>query len=331
MTLQKTNLTMIKKSILSFFLSFFFYGIFAQDKTIDTLYEKDTDYIRTYLNRITARTFFVNTSNSFVINSRFDDQRFELTPNKQDRIGAAISFRFMSFSYSFSPNFLSENKDNEQSRLFNLDFRFYLGNWMQTFDVLSQRGFYISDGIIEPYFPDIRTVKIGGSTAYIFNENFSFRAIATQDEQQLKSAGSFIPHVYYFYTKYRIKSGDIDDKLHSYDLAFAPAYIYNFVPFENFLFSLGASAGIGLNHSISSDETLTSFLTELNFRSAITYTISNFYFGGHYSYLILNHNTDRSSYVKDHIPYLQLFIGYRFKASKKWIKFADSLEEKVGI
>lgn len=321
----------MKKNALSFFCLLCLFSLTAQEKTIDTLYEKETDFIRTYLNRVTARTFFVNTSNSFVISSRFDDQRFELTPNKQDRIGAAVSFRFMSFSYSFSPNFISENRDNENSRLFNLDFRFYLGKWMQTFDVVSQKGFYLSNGTIEPYFPDIRTVKIGGSTSYIFNENFSFRAIATQDEQQLKSAGSFIPRVYYFYTKYRIQSGEIDDKMHSYDLAFAPAYMYNFVPFQNFLFSLGASAGIGLNHSISSDETLTSFLTELNFRSAITYNISNFYFGGHYSYLILNHNTDRSSYVKDHIPYLQVFIGYRFKAPKKWVQFADSLEEKVGI
>ena len=322
---------MIKKSILPFLIFFCFCSIFAQEKSIDSTYEKDSDFIRTYLNRITARTFFVNTSNSFVINSRFDEEKFELTPNKQDRVGASVSFRFVTLSYSISPNFLSENADNEDSRLFNLDLRFYFGKWMQTFDVFSQKGFYIGYGNIKPYFPDIRTVKIGGSTSYIFNENFSFRAIATQDEQQLKSAGSFIPRVYYFYTKYRIQSGNIDDKLHSYDLAFAPAYFYNFVPFENFLLSVGASAGIGLNHSISSDETLTSFLTELNFRSAVTYNISNFYFGGHYSYLILNHNTDRYSYVKDHIPYLQLFIGYRFRAPKQWVKLADSLEEKVGI
>ena len=303
----------------------------AQEVTIDTLYEEDTEYIRTFVNRITGRLLYVNISNSFIVNSRFDDQRFELTPNKQNRIGASVSFRFATISYSFSPNFLSENQDNEDSRMFNLNFRTYFGKWMQTLDIFSEKGFYLSDGTLEGYFPDIRTIKIGGSTSYIFNENFSFRAIATQDQQQLKSAGSFIPRVYYYYTKYRIQSEDVDDKMHSFDLAFAPAYFYNFVPFENLMFSLGASAGIGLNYSKSDDETLTSILTELNFRSALTYNISNFYFGGHYSYLILNHNTDRSTYVNDHIPFLQFFIGYRFKAPKKWIKFADGLEEKVGF
>ena len=304
---------------------------YAQEAVSDSLYEKDTEYIKSYLNRIAARAFYVNTSNSFVVNSRLDDQRYELTPNKQNRIGASASFRFISLSYSFTPDFLAENEDNEDSRLFNLNLRTYFGQWMQTLDVFSEKGFYLSDGAIKPYFPDIRTLKIGGSTAYIFNKNFSFRAIATQDETQLKSAGSFIPRVYYFYTKYRIKSGDIDDKMHSYDFALAPGYFYNLVPIKDLMISAGVSAGIGFNYSTSKDETLTSLLTELNFRGVVSYNISNFYLGSHYSYLILNHNTDRSSYVNDHIPFFQIFVGYRFKAPKSWVTFFDSVEDKIGL
>ncbi|MCB0432709.1 MAG: DUF4421 family protein, partial [Mangrovimonas sp.] len=90
-------------------------------------------------------------------------------------------------------------------------------------------------------------------------------------------------------------------------------------------------AGIGFNYSTSKDETLTSLLTELNFRGVVSYNISNFYLGSHYSYLILNHNTDRSSYVNDHIPFFQIFVGYRFKAPKSWVTFFDSVEDKIGL
>lgn len=323
--------TMPRLLLFIFIFSISSSSFYAQEIIADSIYEKQTDYIKSYLNRISARVFYVNTSNSFIINSRFDDQRFELTPNKQDRIGASVSFRFASLSYSFTPGFLSENKDNEDSRLFSLNLRTYFGKWMQTLSIFSEKGFYLSNGMINPYFPDIRTLKIGGSTSYLFNKNFSFRSIITQDEEQLKSAGSFIPGVYYFYTKYRIRSGDIEDKMHSCDFALAPGYFYNLVLAKDLLISAGASTGIGINYTTSEDDTLFSLLTELNFRGAITYNISNFYLGSHYSYLILNHNTDRSSYVNDHIPFFQIFIGYRFKAPKNWVEFADKLEAKIGL
>lgn len=312
----------------------------AQETLNDTLYEKNTEYIKTYLNRITGRVFYVNTSNSYVVNGRQEDLKFKLDPNKQDRIGASASFRFISLSYSFSPDFLSENKDNRDSKLFNLNLRTYFGKWMQTFDVFSEKGFYVEFLNTSSYLPRFRSFKIGGSTSYIFNENFSFRAIASQDEKQLKSAGSLIPSVTYYYTKLDIRSDDdiTDQSLHTYDIAFTPSYCYNFVPTKNLFLSLGASAGIGLNYSknvdtngIEEDENLTSLLTEFSFFGTVTYDIDNFYLGSHYSYLILNHNTDRSSYVNDHIPFLQIFVGYRFKAPKSWIEFADKLQDKVGM
>ena len=98
--------------------------------------------------------------------------------------------------------------------------------------------------------------------------------------------GSFIPSLVYYYTKLNIRTDNnsIDEVLNSYDFVFAPSYYYNFVPTKDLFLSVGISAGIGLNHSknedlngIQKDESLTSLVTELNFRGSFTYDVSDFY------------------------------------------------------
>ena len=305
----------------------------AQFKSDSTVYDVKTEYIESFPNRLTTRLFYINTYNSLTIKSRNVNQTFNLEPNKQNRIGASVAFRSLNISYSFAPNLLAENLDNDNSKLFNLNLRTYFGKWMQTLDIYYEKGFYITDDAMEFYLPRTKSFKIGGGTSYIWNDNFSFRAIVTQDEKQLKSAGSFIPRIVYFYTKYDIRSADdtVDEDYYSFDLAFAPSYYYNLIPSKNLLISAGFSAGLGVNYTTSKFESLTSLLTEINFRGSITYDVSNLYFGSHYSYLIINHNFDRSTYVKDNIPYFEVFVGYRFKAPKKFIKTADTINEKIKI
>jgi hypothetical protein len=328
-----------KRSIVFVFLLLAISSTVLAQKEMDSIaYDEETEYIHKFPNRITVRLFYVNTSNSLVVNDRNSSLFFKLNPNKQNRIGAQMSFRAITISYSFAPDFLAENKDNDNSKLFNLSFRTFLGkHWMQTLDLYQEKGFYLENNDVNFYFPQFKSFKIGGATSYIFNENFSFRAIVNQDEKQIKSAGSFIPRIVYYYTNLNIKTENFtDEELHSFDVVFAPSYYYNFVPTKNFFLSAGVSAGIGINHSknidnnkIQEDESLTSLVTELNFRGSMTYDILNFYIGAHYNYLILNHNTDRSSYVNDEIPFFQIFAGYRFKAPKKLVKTADSLNDKL--
>jgi hypothetical protein len=234
-------------------------------------------------------------------------------------------------SYSFAPNFLAENEDNKNSKLFNLNLRSYFGQWMQTADLYQERGFFIEGPSSSVYLPDTKSFKIGGSTSYIFNERFSYRAIVSQDEKQLKSTGSFIPKVVYYYSEIDLIYGDIDSKLKAFDIAFAPSYAYNYIPTKNVLIAAGASVGLGFNYSESDSESLTSLLTEFSYRGSITYDKDNLYLGAHYSYLILNHNSDRNSYVKDQIPYFELFLGYRFKTPKSVIRTADKVNKALGL
>ncbi|HKJ47491.1 MAG TPA: DUF4421 family protein, partial [Christiangramia sp.] len=123
-----------------------------------------SEYIQKFPDKITGRLFYVNTSNSFELSNRNTAESISLVPNKQDKIGSKVSYRGFSLSYSFAPDFLAENKDNEGSRLFNINLRSYFGKWMQTLDIYSEKGFYVKDDLNETYLPKTKSFKIGGST-----------------------------------------------------------------------------------------------------------------------------------------------------------------------
>ena len=302
----------------------------AQDSIPEIAYAQFSEHKEVFLNRVTARLFYVNTSNSLELNDRDSDLSYKLKPNNQKRIGGSVAFRSIAISYSFTPNFLLENDD---SKFLNLNFRNFFGkHWMQLISIYNEKGFSAINDDFNIYFPDFKSFKIGGATSYILNENFSFRAITDQNEKQLKSTGSFIPRIVYFYSKFQLNTEDVsNNNLYTFDIAFAPSYYYNFVPTKNMLISAGASAGIGVNFSNTANESLTSLLTELNFRTSLTYDIENLYLGAHYNYLVLNHNSDRTTYIKDDIPYFEVFIGYRFKAPKKLVNKANVIDEKLGL
>ncbi|CDF81144.1 conserved hypothetical protein (DUF4421) [Formosa agariphila KMM 3901] len=316
------------------------YTLFAQDQQTenDTLFDNYNAYIRYYKNQVHAKIYYINTSNSISINDRDSHLNLDLNANKQSRIGGSVSFRKLTISYSFAPDFLSANKNNSGSRLYNLNLRgYHKAHWMQTFKLYSEKGFYVKIPGNKLYLPQTTSLKFGGATSYIFNKNFSYRALASQNEKQLKSAGSFIPSVSLYYTTFNLNTeGEfqyitIDKQFDSFDLSFSPSYNYNFVPNENLFISAGASFGLGLNYTASDTENITTLLTEFNFKGTITYDLKDFFIGAHYNYLILNHSTKRSYYIADSIPFFQFFVGYRFKAPQKVIETAEDINDKLNI
>ena len=303
---------------------FSFFNCYSQDSII-----ANSEYITKFSDKISTRLSLINTSNSFYVNDKQNNLKYKLEPNKQDYLGVSILFRSIELDFGFSPKFLPSNEDNENSKLFTLNFRMFHNQWMQTIDYYDQKGFYFINNDSEIDLPGVKTLKIGGSTGYIFNRNFSFRAIGFQNEWQTKSAGSFIPRIYYYYTKYTYKGQDFNEKAHSYDIALAPSYHYNFVFKDNFLFSLGGSAGIGLNHNTNlGNEDLTSVLYEASARAVLSYNSKTFIGGINYNIIVFDHHIDRISRQDDEISFLEFYIGYRFKAPKKLIDFADEFNKK---
>ena len=290
------------------------------------------EYIIRFPEKITTRVSLINTSNNFYFSGNNDGDNLKLEANNREYLGASILFRSIEIDFGFSPDFLGSNKDNDDSKLFNLNFRMFLNQWMQTIDLYSQSGFFVSLDDQKIKLPGVKTFKIGGSTSYIFNKDFSFRAIGFQNEWQAKSAGSFIPTFYYYYTRYTLEEENFNANAYTFNLAIAPSYYYNLAITKHLLVSLGGSLGVGINHSSNlGDGKITSVLYELSARSHIGYNSESFFTGINSSIIALDHKIDSNRRQTDDIPFLEFYIGYRFNAPKKWVKFADDFNTKYGL
>lgn len=299
----------------------FFYCLlsFSQDDT--------NEYVQKFPEKVTIRLGLQNTSNSFSISDATGETSF--IPNDKTYLGISFLFRSVELDFGYAPDFFSENKDNKGSKLLSLNFRMFLGKWMQTLDLYKQKGFFTStDNEIE-YIPGLKTFKIGGSTNYIFNPNFSFRAIGFQNEWQKKSAGSFIPSLTFYYTNFRDEDNPSDDE-YSYDLAIGPGYYYNWVIKKHFILSAGGTLGFGVNFTGFDEEVITSVLVQTTFRIAIGYNSERFFTGINSNLQVLSHD-EGESLVQDNINFIELYLGYRFKAPKKWIEKAAKANRTFGL
>lgn len=301
--------------------------IFSQSDSIPR-----NGYVTTFQDKITTRIGLVNTSNSFFINDESSNVRYNLKPNSREYLGFSVLFRSIELDFGFLPSFLKDNKDNGDSKLFNLNLRMFLGQWMQTLNLYSQKGFFAElDNNIELSIPGIKTLKVGGATSYIFNPNFSFRAIGFQNEWQRKSAGSFIPKLFYYYTTFEIKDSGSVENATSFDIAIAPSYHYNFVLKEHFILGLGASLGIGYNTNNLGERSINSLLFEYGGRAVLGYNSDTFFTGVNSSINFFEHKSDRSVRVDDTLTFVEFYIGYRFKAPKSFIKIADKVNKTLGL
>ncbi len=229
-------------------------------KSCICLSQTDPDYVREFPEKFTVRLGMQSTFNSFNLTDTTNNSILEVKPNDKTYLGASFLFRSIEVDLGYAPNFLAENKDNEDSRLFTLNFRMFLGKWMQTLDLYSQKGFFATDGNNTLLLPELSTLKIGGTTGYIFNNRFSFRAIGFQNEWQKKSAGSFIPRFSFYYTKINLHDESPESPTNSFDTALGPGYYYNWVIKKHFILSVGATVGFGINITSSAFTTETTSL-----------------------------------------------------------------------
>jgi len=296
-----------------------FLSCFAQEDSIRVRYFKPFD------DNVTTRISVNSTSNSFVLTDVANNKVYDIVPNDRERIDLSVSYRSIAFSFGFAPDFLATNKDNSDSKLYNLNFRAFHKQWTQSFDLYSQRGFYLETNDIKAPLPDMKTFKIGGQTSYILNKNFSFRAISAQSEWQQKSAGSLVPTLSVYYTKLRFKIQDFDETAHIYTAALSPAYFYNFVIRKNFFISLGALPGFGAEYTDSD----VSALYQMELTAALGYNSDTFFAGINSNAKYFNSNTGSDVEWGDTVSRGEIYIGYRFKPPKKLTETTEKINQKL--
>ncbi len=299
----------------------------AQTDTINNAYHKE------FRNKLAVQVFSLNTSNSFTLNYQEENTTIEVTPNQKTTLGLAVQYGIISFSLGFAPKLFAENKDNKGSRMTSFSFDMFPGKFMLHFDLYSQKGVTIQEqGGNSVYLEGFKTLKIGGNTAYFFNKNFSYSASALQNTKQLKSAGSFAPTLYYYYTEFNAKDEPLieseNDKSSFVYASVAPAYYYNWVIGNNFLVSSGVSLGGGIAITPEEEKT-SSLLISGSLMLAAGYNAERWYGGFNTNVRFFDHSEESNVQVNDAIAYASVFIGYRFDEPAFLKRKREKIEEKL--
>lgn len=304
----------------------FFVGTFLGLAQNDSL---SNPYFISYADKGVVGVYFYDSSNNFITNFEVDGEKKELNliPNGKNQMGVNLSYRYLDISIGFAPKFFHENKDNSNSKLYSLSTRLNFKKWIQSLVFINQTGFYVSDDEIEIAFPNLRTTKIGGTTSYVFNDNFSYRTITNQKEWQTKSSGSFIPNFTFFYTNFDLNNGSAGEHADLYELALSPSYFYNWIIKKRFLISSGVASGAGI--SITDGDV--SPLFEITGSFKIGYNVAAFFTYVNLNFTSFNESSNSEIRISDNFYNLRFTLGYRFNPPQKVKEVYDISTQKIGI
>lgn len=293
-------------------------------------------YMVSYSEKIIVSASYQNDSDSFILEQEIDGkmQSFDFFPNIKRKLSFGVTYKLIDISFGYTPWFMKSEANTYKASNFNFGFRFHHKNWYQSISIVKQKGFFTElkddKGL---YLPSFRSLKIGGTTSYVFNKNFSFSALFNQNEWQTKSSGSFIPSFSFYYSSLENKDDKANFNLEMYSFSLTPSYYYTWVINKKVFFAggLGVGAGIDIHNK------KTSALGQVTFNTKLGYNTTAFY-----SYLELNNtnfifNEDRTKIDETSLNAL-IAIGFRFDPPKKFKKIynksmqiLDSEEKKLKV
>lgn len=228
--------------------------------------EKQTEYAEkkgydpsfrvNYFENIILRTNLTSDVPRIEITNRITNETFDIRPAAEYQLGFSADYKWFAIGFGFTPKFLLTSKDqaeldNSKSYTASLNF-FFSDRWRQELKYSYFKGFFTED--INADFSKTELQAIEGSTYFILNPNFSFRAHYAQTERQLKSAGSFIPRLNYIFGQMRpnVASNENIDSINrilSLDLIAQIGYMHTFVIKNKWFSTVGLHPGLGYNYS----------------------------------------------------------------------------------
>ncbi len=317
-------------------------------------------FIEDHSNQLNIR---VDVSNDEVRYSMpYENDKADIRTNLKASYGIVLSYRFLSVRLGVRPT-LSESELENKGRTDRFRFRLKLlfDKWTHRLEYNYRRGFYLEntseyDNDIENpnfriQFPYLTTNILSGSSQYKFNDNYSIKAIESNTEIQLKSAGTFlagIDYALYFvkgtgHVKFEdqgIVNRDTYNEYSGFSSIFNAGYHYTFVFHKYWYANVYGDPGVGIdfhttkffntNENTSNNNTSMFFAFKTGIFAG--YNGKNIYFGGEYNY-----NVNSEKFNDDDITLLpiksnfNLFFGYRFKAPKQVRKPVEYIENKVPV
>ena len=316
-------------------------------------------FIEDYSNRLNIKFEVSNELKQYYF--PFHDNIVKLAPNLGIRYALVFNYRFLSVRLGIRSKPSSASaKDKGETDLFQLSVKLLFDKWAHSFEYVRVKGYYVkntddldpilSDGDYHVQFPDLTTNVFSGTSAYKFNDKYSIKASQSQTEIQLKSAGSFMPSIDYWFYVFNgadnlINAGgeEIDRMNYSDFTGFSTVvnagYYYTFV-LKKWYANVYAAPGIGIDifkqtfysPDGSHQQNQSDIVYSVQSGAGIGYNSDKYYFGVNYMNRFTDENRRESDFKFQTIKNsFFVFFGYRFKAPKTLSKPVDYIEKKVPI
>lgn len=286
--------------------------------------------------RINVKFSLSNNVETFAVHTEGDN--YDLYPNTKNIASLGVSYRFISFSVRFAPKFIPGNNDDDKkgkTSVAGFGTELHFPHWFQQLSYSRTKGYYLHNtpeldptwNPGQPYLqaPELVSKMFEGETGYSFNPTFSFKALTTQTERQLKSAGSFIPLLSYRYYIVDNQASGTTQKSNNFEAILGAGYYYTLVLKHSFYLSAGATPGVGLIYTKLTTRYPTgdlktnshSSIVRVNAQAALGYNGEKFFAGLYangFASSFRQQNTTAVNY-NNRLTY-QLFVGYRFNTPK---------------
>lgn len=306
--------------------------------------DERNNYIEKHQNQLAVKLAITNNTEALEIHQQ--NLQYRLQQNSSIKTKLILSYRTIRFGIGYTPKFIPGNNDDLQkgkSDIFWAGTMLNLRHWTQRLEYANIKGFYLQESSSQNSgnngsyinFPDLVYSRISGYTAYKLNPNFSFSAIETQTERQLRSAGSFVPGIVYRY--YRIDDqteltpDNSSQKSNNLAFSLQLGYFYSWVINKRLFLSASVSTGGGIIHSKLDTRYYTTTYKTKNtypvFRAetmlAAGYNTKRFFTGMQFLLKAEEYKQAKTTATLDDNLQLQIYAGYRFDAPGFRNRFFD--------
>ncbi|MEP6749564.1 MAG: DUF4421 domain-containing protein [Bacteroidota bacterium] len=169
--------------------------------------DHDSSYYQSYERYITARFFLSRKYAGLELARSSNVSRLRYLPNTSLAAGIGVTYQSLSLNIAYAFGFLNNNHEKGKTRYLDIQPHIYGRKWIYDLTAQFYKGYYLNpkgfaSGDAKNYYvrPDLRTQLLGIAAYRILNPSrFSFRAALLENEQQKKSAGSFLigAEIYY--------------------------------------------------------------------------------------------------------------------------------------
>lgn len=218
----------------------------------------DTTYVKAFEYKVSVRTYM--SQNFIFLNQEFDSNNQKtFMPNNPVSMGLGFSLRntIVNISGGLKLDFLRDKKKGKTEAI---DLQVHNYAQRVVFDLVYQeyKGFYeVSEDQVTKVYPDLKMKQYGAFAQYVFNnKRFSYKAAFTQNERQLKSAGSFLLGGGLYFSEIQSDSSFVYKEKRTYDnfqVGVSAGYAYTWVLNPKWFISASCTAGMNFGNETISD------------------------------------------------------------------------------